>query len=455
MSTMSKLKRKKPPVENCRPEQQSVVKNTSESFRRVQESHCSKTLTDSPLPNPANTSGGMYSSASPTLIHKGSNLEVLIVNRVIFSKLLQGAPVEKVSDWKWGLLNKDIDLPDLPAPSYVLHPPPLNDPTLRPPTVTGESTACTDQGEAASVCDQQPMQHQHLEGHASLDKQNDRLGPAMKVSQCGEITEDHGNGAVKICTSLKRPPSYEEGEKIKLSTKTPPVHRYGQNSSVPTGRLGREGERDVLGTQVVASGAGGSKLRVGTKQGAGGSGTQRKTKSGAGGSTSGLGIQSRAGGSGSELGTKSGAGGSGSGLRTKTGAGGSGSELGTKSGAGASGSGLRTKAGAGGSGSELGTKSGAGGSGSGLRTKTGAGESGSELKTKSGAGGSGSELGTKSGTGGSGSGLRTKTGTEGPGSGLVTKSRESMLSLEIKPGEEESKPELEFCPMCMMAFPAG
>ncbi|KAI7798049.1 putative fibroin heavy chain [Triplophysa rosa] len=373
---MSKLKRKKPAVENCRPEQQSVVKNTSESFRRVQESHCSKTLTDS-------SPGGAVPWWERSELNDVERIWALTLTALCptlqthqeecipqlpppSSTLLQGAPVEKVSDWKWGSPNKDFDLPDLPAPSYALHPPPVNDPTSRPPTVedTGESTARTDQGEGASVCDLQPTQHQHLEGHASLDKQSDRLGPARKVSQRGEITDDHGNAAVKMCSSLKRPLSYEEGERIKLNTNSPSVHRYGQNSSVPTGRQGREGEkRGGLGNQVVASGsgAGGSKLRVGTKQGAGGSGTQLKTKPGAGGATSGLGIKSRAGGSESELGTESGAGGSGSGLRTKTGAGGSGSGLGTKSG-------------------------------------------------------------------------------------------ESMLSLEIKP---ESKSELECCPMCLMAFPAG
>ncbi|XP_056628342.1 uncharacterized protein si:ch73-70k4.1 [Triplophysa dalaica] len=436
MKKMSKLKRKKPAVEKCRPEQQSVVKNTSESFRRVQESHCSKTLTDrspgaavpwwkrSELNDDERIWALTLTALCPTLqTHQEECIPPLPPPS---STLLQGAPVEKVSDWKWGLSNKDIDLPGLPAPSYVLHPPPLNDLTSCPPTVedNGKSTARTDQGEGTSVCDLQPTKHQHLEGHASLDKQSDRLCPARKVSQCVEITEDHGNAAVKTCSSLKRPLSYEEGERIKLNTKTLSVHGYGQNSSVPTGRHGREGERDVFGTQVVASGsgAGGSKLRVGTKQGAGGPGTQLKT-------TSGLAIKSRTGGSGSEL-------------RTKLGAGGSGSEL-------------RTKSGEGGSGSELGTKSGAGGSGSELRTKSGAGGSGSELGTKSGAGGSGSELGTKSGAGGSGSELRKKSGAGGSGSGLETKSEESMLSLEINSGEEESKPELECCPMCLMAFPAG
>nr|XP_055023133.1 uncharacterized protein si:ch73-70k4.1 [Misgurnus anguillicaudatus] len=460
---MSKLKRKKSAVD-YRPEQQPVSKKTNESLCRVQESHCSKTLKDSSaaevvswwerseLSDVERIWALTLKALCPSLqTHQEECIPQLPPPS---STLLQRTPVDKESDWKWSSPDENItELPDLPAPSFLIHQHRVINPTSHHPAVKdnvesepGETNQTTNREnsdvsnnqEGVSICDLQTMQHRRIDVHALLNKTSDTCGPAGQVfEQFGTISEAGGSGSG-------------------LKTKS--------------GAGGSE-----LGTK---SGAGGSGSGLKTKTGPGGPGSELGTISGAGGSGSGLKTKSGAGGSGSELGTKSGAGGSGSGLKTKSGAGESGSELQTKSGAGGSGSGLKTKSGAGGSGSELGTKSGAGGSRSELQTKSGAGGSGSGLKTNSGAGGF--ELGRKSGAGGSGTGLKTKSGAGGSGTGPKTKlaaggskslfgtksagagSMGSMfstksgsgLSLE-KPGAGKSQLELECCPMCLMPFPAG
>lgn len=274
---------------------------------------------------------------------------------MIFSLFPQKTPVQKVSDWRWCSADEDTNPPpDLPAPSFLTHPPPVNDckNPSQPPAAEnmGESDppALADQEnyisspdqESVSVCDIQTAQQRHLEdkvygvkGRKLSDKQDDKFGEAGKVSEMQELTKGSGAGL--------------------------------------------------------------------------------DAKSKAGGSGAGSDVESRAGGSGTGKGTKTGAGGSGSGLGTIPGTEGSVSGMGIKHKAGVSGSGQRAKPGAGGSGTGQRANSGVRESGLGLGTKSGAGQG-----AKSGLEGSGSGLEKNSEAGGSGLGQGTKSGPEVSGSGL-------------------------------------
>ncbi len=189
--------------------------------------------------------------------------------------------------------------------------------------------------------------------------------------------------------------------------------------------------------QRAKSGVRGSGLVLGAKSGVGldaesGPGKGVKTGSGGYGTWSGLRTMSEAV---SSMGTKQGAGKSGSGQRTKSGLEELESGLGTHSRASGSGLGQGTKSGLEEFETGLGTNSRASGSGLGQGTKSGLEELESGLGTNSRASGSGLGQGTKSGSEGSGLNLGTKPGAEG--SGAASGSR------------------LECCPMCLMPFPAG
>ncbi|XP_051525279.1 keratin, type I cytoskeletal 9 [Myxocyprinus asiaticus] len=396
---MSKLKRKKSAVEECRSEQLFRIKKTNENLCTLQESSCSKTSTGSSaadavswwerseLSDVERIWALTWRALCPTL--QPNEEEYVPQLPPPSSTFPQRDPVEKVSDWRWHSPDEVVNAPpDLPAQSFLNQLPPVNDfnPHSHPPVAqntreSGQSPLINQESHKSQISQQCHLEEKVNCGHASSDKPSNKLGPAGKESECREM-EHHGKTTIKSCSSLKRAPSYEMVEGVKLNTKAPSVHRYRQDSSAMTGGQGREREGRMSEKQM---GAGGSLGRLEVESGARGSG----------------------------LGKKSGVGGSGSGLQTKSVRGGSGLSWGTQLGVGGSGSGLLIKSAAGGSGSGLGAKSG------GLQTKSGSGLS---WGTQSEGGGSGSGLGVKSEAGAS---------EEGSGSGL------------------------ECCPMCLMPFHAG
>ncbi|XP_051963993.1 keratin, type I cytoskeletal 9 [Xyrauchen texanus] len=432
MTTMSKLKRKKSAVEECRSEQQFRIKKTNENVCTVQESNCSKTSTGSSaadavswwerseLSDVERIWALTWRALCPTL--QPNKEEYVPKLPPPSSTFPQRGPVEKVSDWRWHSPDEDVNAPpDLPAPSFLNHLPPVND--FNPHSHTPVAQNTRESGQLPLINQESHKSHisqqRHLEekvncGHASSDKPSNKLGPVGKESECCEM-EHHGKTSIKSCSSLVRAPSNEMVEGVKLNTKAPSGDRNRQDSSGMTGGQGREWEKQCQKSMSEKQvGAGGSLGRLEVESGARGSGLGKK--SGVGGSGSGLQTKSVRGGSGLSWGTR-----------------GSVLGLGAKSGAGGSGSGLVIKSVAGGSG--LGAKSGAGGSGSGLQTNSGPGRSGLSWGTQSEAGGSGSGLGAKSGAGGFKSELGVKSEAGG--------------------SEEGSGSGLECCPMCLMPFHAG
>lgn len=214
-----------------------------------------------------------------------------------FSLFPQKTPVQKVSDWRWCNADKDTNPPpDLPAPSFLTHPQPVNDcknpsqpPAAEnmgesdpPPLADQENYISSPDQESVSVCDIKTAQQHHIEvygveGRKLSDKQGDKFGEVGKVQE-----RTIGSGA------------------------------------------GLDAE----------SRAGGSGTGKGLKTGAGGSGSGLGTIPGTEGSVSGMGIKQKAGVSGSGQRAKPGPGGSGTGQRANSGVRGSGLGLGTKSGAG-------------------------------------------------------------------------------------------------------------------------
>ncbi|XDV49282.1 hypothetical protein PO909_018563 [Leuciscus waleckii] len=358
MATMSKLKRKKLSVEESRSEQHSRIKKSNDSL-------CTVTLQDSGCIKTSNVTARerWWESSELSDAERLWALTLRALCPSLQSDQEESIPqlpppsstttlVQKVSDWKWCSANEVADPPpDLPAPSFLTHSPPVNDfkNPSQPPAAKniGESdspaladqenyTSSPDQ-ESVSVCDIQTAQQCHLEdkvncveGRELSDKHGDKFGQAGKVSEIQELTRGSGAG-----------------------------------------------------------------LDAGSREG---------------GSGVGLDTESRAGGSGAGKGKKTGAGGYGLRLGTIPGTEGLVSVMGTKQRAGVSGSGQRAKSGAGGSGTGQLAISGVRGSGLGLVTKSGAGQG-----AKSGLEGSGSGLARNSGASGPGLGQGTKSGPEGSG----------------------------------------
>ncbi|XP_048064708.1 fibroin heavy chain isoform X3 [Megalobrama amblycephala] len=446
MTTMSKLKRKKLSVEESRSEQHSRIKKSNESLCTVQDSSCSKTSTgrerwweSSELSDVERLWALTLRALCPAL---QSDQEEPIPQLPPPSSTK--TPVQKVSDWRWCNADEDANPPpDLPAPSFLTHPQPVNDcknpshpPAAEnmgesdpPPLADQENYISSPDQESVSVCDIQTTQQHHLEvcgveGRKLSDKQGDKFGEAGKVSEMQELTIGSGAGLDAD--------SRAGGSGAGLDADS---------------RAGGSGAGLGVESRAGGSGAGlneGSRAEgSGTGLNAGGSGTGLNAGSRAGGSGTGLNAGSRAGGSGTGLNAGSRAGGSGTGKGIKTGAGGSGSGLGTIPGteASASGMGIKQKAGVSGSGQRA--NPGAGGSGTGQRANSGVRGSGLGLGTKSGAG-----QGAKSGLEGSGSGLERNSEAVGSGLGQGKKSGPEGSGAVSGSG-------LECCPMCLMSFPEG
>lgn len=496
MIAMSKLKRKKLSVEESRSEQQTRIK-------KLNDSRCSVALQDSSC---ATTSAGSRerwwesSELSDAERLWALTLTALCPN-LQSDDLEESIPqlpppsstktVQTVNDWRWCNADKDVNPPPgLPAPSFLVHPPPANDfknpsqPPAEENTRASDPPRLSDQEKRASspdsvsVCSTQTTQQRHLDDGVNcledcelLDDQGDRFGQARNVSETRR--------------------SQAESRTV----------RSGAGKSAGKSKSGIGNFFGAEGPKQEASGSGsGQRAKSGAgqraKSGVRGSGLGTGTKSGiAKGAKSGLKRNSIASGSGLELGAKSGSGkeaksglvGSGSGLvqcgtvqEEKTGLMGIRSGLGTNARASGSKLGLETKSGTeqeaksgmrgsgtnsgeeklgelGLGGSGLGPKANSGSSGSGLRLET---KSGTEQEAKSEMRGSqtnsGEEKLAKSGLGGSGLGPGANSGAIGSGSGLkTTKSPEGSESgLETKSGAER-RSELECCPMCLMPFPAG
>ncbi|XP_016301684.1 putative per-hexamer repeat protein 5 [Sinocyclocheilus anshuiensis] len=490
MTAMSKLKRKKSAIEESRCEQQTTIKKSNGSLSAEQDSSCSKT---------SNVTGRARWWESSEL----SDVERLwALTLRAFCPALQSdqeecipqlpppsstkTPVQKVSDWRWCSADEDVNPPpDLPAPSFLNNPQPVNEvknpsqpPAAEnmgecsPPAIADqENHASSPDQESVSVCDVQTAQQRHLEdkvncveGHELSDEQSDKFDQVGKVSETHKVTRGSGAGLHVESGAGKGAKAGAGGSGSWLRTISEAEGLVsGMGTKQGTGGSG-SGQKAKSGAgQRAKSGVRGSGLVLGAKCGVGldaESGPGKGVKTGAGGSGSRLRTISEAV---SSMGTKHGASGSGSGQRAKSGLGGFESGLGTNSRESGPGLGQGTK-----SGLNLGKKSGTeesgAASGSGLGTKLiaeGSGTAtGSGLGTKSGAEGSraasGSELGTTSGTEGSGaasgSGLGTKLIAEGSGTA-------SGSELGTTSGTEgtgaASGSGLECCPMCLMPFPAG
>ncbi len=280
-----------------------------------------------------------------------------------------------------------------------------------PPAIADqENHASSPDQESVSVCDIQTTPQRHLEDKANCvedrklsNKQSDKFDQVGKASETQEVTRGSGAG-------LDVESAVEKGAKT------------GAGGSGSWLRTISEGSVSGLGTKQGAGGSGsGQKAKYGAgqraKSGVRGSGLVLGAKSGVGldaDSGPGKGVKTGAGGYGtwsrlrtmseavSSMGTKQGAGKSGSGQRTKSGLEEFETGLGTNSRASGSGLGQRTKSGLEELESGLGTHSRASGSGLGQRTKSGLEELESGLGTHSRASGSGLGQGTKSGSEGSG-----------------------------------------------------
>jgi len=333
---------------------------------------------------------------------------------LIFSLFHQKTHVQKVSDWRWCSANEDADPPpDLPAPSFLTHSPPVSDCKIpsQPPAAKnmGESdspaladrdnyTPSPDQ-ESVSVCDRQTAQQCHLEdkvncveGRELSDKHGDKFGQAAKVSEIQELTRGSESGLevesrAGIDARSRAGGSgagLEAGSRAGIDERSRPGGSGAGSRAGIDARAGGSGAKLVAGSREVGSGA-----RLDTGSGAG-----KGTKTGAGGSR----------------------------LGTIPGTEGLVSVIGPKQG----GSGQRAKSAAGGSGAISGVR----GSGLGLGTKSGVGQG-----AKSGLERYGSGLGRNSGAGGPGLGQGTKSGPEGSGSA--------------------SGSGLDCCPMCLIPFSEG
>ncbi|XP_048064707.1 keratin, type I cytoskeletal 9 isoform X2 [Megalobrama amblycephala] len=463
MTTMSKLKRKKLSVEESRSEQHSRIKKSNESLCTVQDSSCSKTSTgrerwweSSELSDVERLWALTLRALCPAL---QSDQEEPIPQLPPPSSTK--TPVQKVSDWRWCNADEDANPPpDLPAPSFLTHPQPVNDcknpshpPAAEnmgesdpPPLADQENYISSPDQESVSVCDIQTTQQHHLEvcgveGRKLSDKQGDKFGEAGKVSEMQELTIGSGAGLDADSRAGGSGAGLDADSRAGGS---------GAGLGVES-RAGGSGAGLNEGSRAEGSGTG---LNAGSR--AGGSGAGLNEGSRAGGSGTGLNAGSRAGGSGTGLNAGSRAGGSGTGLNAGSRAGGSGTGKGIKTGAGGSGSGLGTIPGTEASASGMGIKQKAGVSGSGQRANPGAGGSGTGQRANSGVRGSGLGLGTKSGAG-----QGAKSGLEGSGSGLERNSEAvgSGLGQGKKSGPEGSGAVsgsgLECCPMCLMSFPEG
>ncbi|KAI2661806.1 Trophinin [Labeo rohita] len=349
---MSKLKRKKSSIEESRCERQSRNKKSNDSLSEVQDSSCSTT---------SNVTGRTRWWESSDL-SDAERLWALTLRA--FCPSLQSDQEERipqlpppsstktlvqVSDWRWCSADEDVNPPpDLPAPSFLATPPQVNGFSAppQPPAEenTGESVppAITDQENHASSPDQesdeQTVQPHHLEVN------------------CIELSKEQSDSATQ---EVKR----RSGAGLDVESGAGNGAKTGAGGSGSWLRMISEAEGSVSG--------------MGTKQGAGGSGAGQKVKSGASqraksgerglDAESGLGKGVKTGSrlrtiseAVSSMGTKQGAGGSGSGQRAKSGLVGFGENPGTSG----SGLGQGTK-----SGSEFGTKSVADGSGATSRSR--------------------------------------------------------------------------------------
>ncbi|XP_077078937.1 uncharacterized protein LOC143732121 isoform X1 [Siphateles boraxobius] len=513
MTTMSKLKRKKLSVEESRFEQHSRIKKSNDRLCTVQDSSCSKTSTgrerwwESSELNDAERLWALTLRALCPALQSDQEESIPQLPPPSSTKTL----VQKVSDWRWCSANEDADPPpDLPAPSFLTHSPPVNDcknPSQPPaaknmgesdsPALAGQKnyTSSPDQ-ESGSVCDIQTAQQCRLEdkvncveGSELSDKHGDKFGQAGKVSEIQELTRGSKAGLDAESRAGIDARSRARGSEAGLELGS----RAGIDARSRAGGSGARleaGSRAGIDARSRAGGSGagleaGSRAGIDARSRAGGSGAGLNTGSRAG---SRAGIDARAGGSGAGLdtGSRAGidarAGGSGGGLDAGSREGGSGAGLdaGSRAGldtgsrAGGSGAGKGTKTGAGGYGSRLGTIPGTGGFVSVMSTKQGAGVSGLGQRAKSGAGGSGAGgsgtgqlaisgvrgselgLGTKSGAGqgaksglkGSGSELGRNSGAGGPGLGQGTKSGPEGSGTPSGSG-------LDCCPMCLIPFSEG
>ncbi|ROI46669.1 hypothetical protein DPX16_7787 [Anabarilius grahami] len=433
MTTMSKLKRKKLSVEESRSEQHSRIKKSNDSLCTVQDSSCSKTSTgrerwwESSELNDVERLWALTLRALCPALQSDQEEPIPQLPPPSSTK----TPVQKVSDWRWCNADEDTNPPpDLPAPSFLTHPQPVNDcknpsqpPAAEnmgesdpPPLADQENYISSPDQESVSVCDIQTAQQHHLEVYGVEGRKlSDKQGDKSQVSEMQELTIGSETGLD------------------------------------PESRAGGSGAGLDVGSSARASGAG---LDVGSSARASGAGLDAESR--AGGSGAGLDVGSSARASGAGLDAESRAGGSGAGLNAGSRAGGSGTGKGIKTGAGGSGSGLGTIPGTEGSVSGMGIKQKAGVSGSGQRAKPGPGGSGTGQRANSGVRGSGLGLGTKSGAG-----QGAKSGLEGSGSGLERNSEAggSGLGQGTKSGPEGSGAVsgsgLECCPMCLMPFPEG
>ncbi|KAF4110149.1 fibroin heavy chain [Onychostoma macrolepis] len=513
MTAMSKLKRKKSAIEESRCEQKTTIKKSNGSLSAEQDSSSSKTFTcrarwweSSELSDVERLWALTLRAFCPTL---QSDQEECIPQLPPPSSTK--TPVQKVSEWRWCSADDDVNPPpDLPAPSFLNNPPPVNEVKnpLQPPAAMNmgecsppaianqENHASSPDQESVSVCDVQTAQQRHLEDKVNCiedrelsDKQGDKFDQVGKVSKTQEVTRESGAGLDVESGAGKGAKTGAGGSGSWLRTMSEAEGLVsGMGTKQGAGGSGSGQKAKSGASQRAKSGVRGSGLVQGSKSGVGldaESGPGKGVKTGAGGSGSWLRTMSEAEGLVSGMGTKQGAGGSGSGQKAKSGASqraksgvrGSGLVQGSKSGVGLdaeSGPGKGVKTGAGGSGSRLrtiseavssmGTKHGASGSGSWQRAKSGLGGFESGLGTNSRESGSGLGQGTKSGLNlgeksgteesgaASGSGLETKLVAEGSGtatgSGLGTKS-------ETEGSGAASGSGLECCPMCLMPFPAG
>nr|XP_021327707.1 protein SPT2 homolog isoform X2 [Danio rerio] len=451
-TAMSKLKRKKLSVEDYKSEQQTLIKKLNDSRCSValQDSSCATTSTgsrerwweSSELSDAERLWALTLTALCPNL--QSDDLEESIPQLPPPSSTK--SPVQTLSDWRWCNGNKDVNPPPgLPAPSFLVHPPPANDlknpsqPPAEENTRASDPPSLSDQekhasspdGDSVPVCSTKTTQQRKLDNGVNcledcklLDDQGDRFGQARNVSETRR--------------------SKAESRTVRsVEWKSAEIGAGKSESGIRT-FSGAEGPALVLETKQEASGSGsGQEAKTGAgqraKSGVREFGLGTGTKSGiAEGAKSGLGRNSIASGSGLDLGTKSGASGSGLVLGTKSGASGSGLVLGTKSGASGSGLVLGAKSG---SGQEA--KSGLVRSGSGLvQSGTVQEEENGLMVFRSGLGtnASGSKLGmeTKSGTE-----WEAKSGIRGSGTNSVEEkiansgSSKSGLGLETKSGTEQ------------------
>ncbi|CAM4717785.1 unnamed protein product [Leuciscus chuanchicus] len=180
---MSKLKRKKLSVEESRSEQHSRIKKSNDSL-------CTVTLQDSGCIKTSNVTARerWWESSELSDAERLWALTLRALCPSLQSDQEESIPqlpppsstttlVQKVSDWKWCSANEVADPPpDLPAPSFLTHSPPVNDcknpsqPPAEKNIGESDSPALADQENCTSSPDQESVSGwQEIQEQVDLD----------------------------------------------------------------------------------------------------------------------------------------------------------------------------------------------------------------------------------------------------------------------------------------------